>query len=58
MGWGSGNGKKEVLNHAADLVELGDAPSAMKGKIVLVDVSGWAHIASKRHAMQVCVCPK
>jgi hypothetical protein len=46
MGWGSGSGKKEVLDPAGgELVVLGDAPGPFVGKTVLVDLSGWAHIA-------------
>ena len=53
MGWGAGAGKKEVLDPASgNLVQLGDAPAPFKGKLVLIDLSGWAHIGSKRNSKQ------
>ena len=54
MGWGSGSGKKEVLDPAAgELVTLGDAPGPFVDKTVLIDFSGWAHIGAKRGSKQV-----
>ena len=55
MGWSPGKGKAEVLNAATDLVQLGDAPGPMRGKTMLIDVSGWGHIASKRGAKQASI---
>ena len=55
MGWGSGNGKAEVLNHAAgDVVVCGDnGAHPFAGKHVLIDVSGLAHKAAKKDAATV-----
>ena len=47
MGWGSGSGKKEVLDPAAgELMTLGDTQAPFVGKTVLIDLSGWAHVGS------------
>ena len=55
MGWGSGSVKKEILDPAAgDLVTLGDAPGPFVDKTVLIDLSGWAHIGSKRGRVEAC----
>ena len=45
MGWGSGNGKGEVLNPAAgEPTVCGSAAEhPFNGKLVLIDVSGLGH---------------
>ena len=53
MGWGSGKGKAEVLVPAAEVaIANNDDPHAFVAsfadKIVLIDVSGIAHMASKK----------
>ena len=50
MGWGSGVGKKEVLNPASgDVVICGNSDEhPFHGKLVLIDVSGLGHKASKQ----------
>lgn len=55
MGWGSGNGKAEVLNPAAgDPIICGGADEhPFNGKLVLIDVSGLGHKASKHGAAEV-----
>ena len=55
MGWGSGNGKGEVINPAAgDPTICGSSDEhPFKGKLVLVDVSGLGHKASKHGAAEV-----
>jgi hypothetical protein len=52
MGWGSGNGKAEVLNPASgDLIACGsDGDHPFAGKLVFIDVSGLAHTHSKLEA--------
>ena len=45
MGWGSGKGKAEVLVPAAEVaIANNDDPHAFADKIVLIDVSGIAHM--------------
>ena len=55
MGWGSGSGKKEVLNAAVgDPVICGsDEPHPFDGKLVFIDLSGLAHRASKKDPVAV-----
>ena len=55
MGWGSGSGKKEVLNAAVgETVICGsDEAHPFNGKLVFIDLSGLAHRASKKDAMAV-----
>ena len=55
MGWGTGVGKKEVLNPAAgDVVICGNSDEhPFHGKLVLIDVSGLGHRASKHGAAEV-----
>ena len=54
MGWGSGNGKAEVLNAAAGepVICGSDDAHPFSGKSVLIDISGLAHKASKRNAAE------
>ena len=55
MGWGSGNGKAEVLNPASgDLIACGsDGDHPFAGKLVFIDVSGLAHKAAKKDSVVV-----
>ena len=55
MGWGGGQGKKEVLDPASGgIIFCGsDGQSPFAGKFVFVDISGLAHKASKRDAATV-----
>ncbi|EOD40309.1 hypothetical protein EMIHUDRAFT_222732 [Emiliania huxleyi CCMP1516] len=53
MGWGSGAGKGKILAPAAgDLVHV-SAHNPFDGKMVLTDISGLAHRASKKQPKQV-----
>ena len=50
MGWGNSTGKKEVINQAVGEPTVcgTDDEHAFAGKLVLIDVSGLAHKASKK----------
>ena len=55
MGWGNGDGKKEVLDPAGgDVIFCGsDGEHPFRNKLVFIDVSGLAHKASKKDAATV-----